>query len=391
LDIDRLGRSPVGELVPVQGSDARHGEFAYFAFLPAPLPDDLSLESKTWAEVANASMALGRLDQVCAQLPDPGLLIRPALFREALDTSALEGTVGVLRELLEAQLPSAQFLSPETIEIKAYVDVATSAFDMIKDRPVSISFISELQSRLFRDLPNKPADPGQLRKGIVWIGPQDRPIEEARFVPPPADDRLRAGLESWEKWVQADHAHLAPVLRVALAHYQFEALHPYNDGNGRLGRLIVVLQLLHAGAIRQPAITLSPWLLRHRQEYQEHLLAVSCTGDWNPWVCFLCQAISAQSGSLIKGAQDLLNWLTQSRAIVDEKRWTGTIHKVLSDLVEWPVTTVSNTASRYQVSPMHATRMINRLTEVGILRELTGKSYGRTFGATEVMEVVDRI
>jgi Fic family protein len=185
LDLDRLRRSPVGELVPIRGSDARRGEFAYFAFLPAPLPDDLSLESRTWAEVASASMALGRLDQVCAQLPDPGLLIRPALFREALDTSALEGTVGVLRELLEAQLPSAQFLSPETIEIKAYVDVATAAFDMIKDRPVSISFISELQDRLFRDLPNKPADPGQPRKGIVWIGPRDRPIEEARFVPPP--------------------------------------------------------------------------------------------------------------------------------------------------------------------------------------------------------------
>jgi Fic family protein len=178
---------------------------------------------------------------------------------------------------------------------------------------------------------------------------------------------------------------------VALAHYQFETLHPYNDGNGRLGRLIVVLQLLRAGAIQQPAITLSPWLLRRRQEYQESLLQVSCSGDWNPWVRFLCQAIGAQCGALITGAQDLLNWLARSRAILDEKRWTGTIHKVLSDLVEWPITTISNTASRYQVSPMHATRMINHLTEVGILRELTGKSYGRIFGATEVMNIVDRI
>ena len=391
MDIERLQESPVGELVPIQGSDARHGGFAYFAFLPAPLPDDLTLESRTWAEVANASMALGRLDQVCAQLPDPGLLIRPALFREALDTSALEGTVGVLRDLLEAQLPSAQFLSPETIEIKAYVDVAMTAFEMIRERPVSVSFISELQNRLFRDLPNKPGDTGQPRKGTVWIGPQDRPIEEARFVPPPADDRLLAGLNSWEKWVQAEHSHLAPVVRAALTHYQFETLHPYNDGNGRLGRLIVVLQLLRAGAIQQPAITLSPWLLRRRQEYQEHLLAVSCSGDWNPWVRFFCQAIRVQCESLIKGAEDLLNWLARSRAILDEKRWTGTIHKVLTDLVEWPVTTISNTASRYQVSPMHATRMINHLTEVGIVTELTGKSYGRTFGATEVMNIVDRI
>lgn len=391
MDIDRLRQSPVGDLVPIRGSDARHGEFAYFAFLPMNLPDDLTLESRTWAEVANASMALGRLDQVCAQLPDPRLLIRPALFREALDTSALEGTVGALRDLLEAELPSTQFLSPETIEIKAYVDVATAAFEMIKERPISISFISELQNRLFRDLPNKPEDTGHPREGIVWIGPRGRPIEEARFVPPPADDRLQAGLDFWEKWVQAEQAYLAPVVRLALAHYQFETLHPFSDGNGRLGRLIVVLQLLRAGTIQQPAITLSPWLLRHRSEYQDHLLSVSCTGDWNPWIRFLCQAISAQCASLIKGAEDLLAWLGRSRSLLDEKRWTGTIHKVLTDLIEWPITTISNTASRYQVSQMHATRMINHLVEVGIVAELTGKSYGRTFGATEVINIVDRI
>jgi Fic family protein len=391
VDIDRLRQSPVGELVPIRGSDARHGEFAYFAYLPASLPRDLVLESRTWAEVANASMALGRLDQVCAQLPDPRLLIRPALFREALDTSALEGTVGALRELLEAELPSTQFLSPETIEIKAYVDVAMTAFEVIKDRPISIGLVSELQNRLFRDIPNKPSDTGQPRKGIVWIGPRDRPIEEARFVPPPADDRLLAGLDSWEKWIQEEHSHLAPVVRAAMAHYQFEALHPYGDGNGRLGRLIIALQLLHDGTIKQPAITLSPWLLRRRQEYQDNLLAVSYSGDWNPWISFLCQAISAQSTSLIRGAEDLLAWLTRSRALLDEKRWTGAIHKVLCDLIEWPVTTISNTANRYQVSPMQATRMINHLLETGIVTELTGKSYGRTFGAVEVMNIVDRI
>jgi len=391
MDIDRLRRSPVGELVPIQGRDARYGNFAYFAFLPVPLPDDVVLESRSWAAVADASMALGRLDQVCAQLPDPRLLIRPALFREALDTSALEGTVGVLRELLEAELPSAQYLSPETLEIKAYIDVAMTAFKAIKERPISIGLISELQNRLFMDLPNKPNDIGRPRRGIVWIGARDRPIEEARFVPPPADDRLQAGLDAWEKWVQAEHSHLAPVVRTALAHYQFETLHPFGDGNGRLGRLVAVLQLLRAGTIQQPAITLSPWFLRHRDEYQEHLLAASFTGNWNPWIGFFCQAVSAQCSSLIKGAEDLLAWLGKSRSLLDEKRWTGVIHRVLTDLIEWPVTTIPNTASRYQVSPMHATRMINHLVEVGIVSELTGKTYGRTFGATEVMNIVDRI
>lgn len=391
MDLERLRRSPVGELVPVTGRDARHGDFAYFAYLPSPLPPDVSLESLTWAKVAEASMALGKLDQACAQLPDPKLLIRPALFREALDTSALEGTVGVLRELLEAQLPSAQYLSPETKEINAYVEVAMKAFESIRERRISIGFLSDLQDRLFQDSPDKPKVTGRPRQDLVWIGDKRNPIHQARFVPPPADDRLHSGIDAWEQWIQADHPHLAPVVKAGMAHYQFETLHPFGDGNGRLGRLVVVLQLLSYGTIQQPAITLSPWLLRHRDEYQEQLLAVSCSGNWNPWIRLFCQAISAQCSSLIAGADDLLNWLDVARKKLDERHWTGTIHKVLAGLIEWPLTTISATAARYDVSTMNATRIVNHLTEVGILTELTGKSYGRAFGALDVMEIVDRI
>ena len=386
-----MHRSPIGELVPIRGHDARHGDFAYFAYLPQPLPNDPTLESLTWTRVAAASMALGKLDQVCAQLPDPRLLIRPALFREALDTSALEGTVGLLRDLLEAQLPSAQYLSPETIEIRAYVEVAMSAFQAIQDRPISIPFLCDLQDRLFKEARDKPVDVGRLRTDFVWIGEKHRPIEEARFVPPPADDRLRAGLDAWQSWVQADHPHLAPVVKAAMGHYQFETLHPFGDGNGRLGRLVIVLQLLRYETIQQPAITLSPWFLRHRNGYQEHLLTLSCTGNWNPWIQFFCEAVSAQCASLIEGAEQLLNWLTTSRKLVDERRWTGAIHQLLSDLIQWPVTTINDTAARYRVSPMNATRMINHLTEIGVLSEMTGRSYGRVFGATEVMRIVDEI
>jgi cell filamentation protein, protein adenylyltransferase len=232
---------------------------------------------------------------------------------------------------------------------------------------------------------------GQPRQDLVWIGDKRNPIQEARFVPPPADDRLHSGIAAWEQWIQSDHPHLAAVVKAAMAHYQFETLHPFGDGSGRLGRLVVVLQLLRYGTIQQPAITLSPWLLRHREEYQEHLLEVSCSGNWNPWIRFFCEAISAQCSSLIAGADDLLAWLDASRKKLDERHWTGTIHKVLAGLIEWPLTTISATAARYGVTTMNATRIVNHLTEVGILTELTGKSYGRTFGAVEVMEIVDRI
>ena len=132
MDLQAVGGSPIGQLVPITGTDARFGEFAYSAYVPQPLPPDVSLSSKTWTAVTEAATALGKLDFACGQLPDPQLLIRPALWREALDTSALEGTHGALRDLLEAQLPSTQFLSPEITEIRAYERVALMAFELIE-------------------------------------------------------------------------------------------------------------------------------------------------------------------------------------------------------------------------------------------------------------------
>lgn len=390
MDLDALSDSPVGQLVPIRGSDARHGAFAYFAFLPLRLPSDVVLETKTWGAVADATAALARLDQACGQLPDPGLLIRPALWREALDTSALEGTYGQLPDLLEAQLPRAQFVSSEIVEIRAYERVALRAFEAITERPITVGFLSESQGDLFMDAKTKPRDVGKVREHQVWVGSKDAPIEEARFVPPPGDDRLKAGLEDWQEWI-ATAWDLPPVLRAAMAHYQFETLHPFGDGNGRIGRLLIVLQLLRTNAIRFPAVTVSPWLLKRREDYQTELLRMSCTGDWNPWVRFFCQAVCEQCSSLIVGADKLTGWLNESRAALNQRRWTGTIHTMLEDLTEWPVMSISFAASRYDVTTMTATRMVDHLVEIGILEELTGRSYGRLFGATGVMSIIDAI
>lgn len=392
MDIDALAQSPVGQLVPLHGRDARHGEFAYFAYLPKPLPTDteIDLTPSTWTAVAEAATALGKLDQACVRLADPRLLIRPALWREALDTSALEGTHGALQDLLEAQLPSAQFLSPETLEIRAYERVALQAFEAIRTRPISLGLLCELQGQLLEQSAGRPRDLGCVRQDAVWIGEEGRPIQEARFVPPPPDDRLHAGLNAWEQWVQADHD-LPPILRAALAHYQFEALHPFGDGNGRIGRLVVVLQLLHADAIQQPAVTVSPWFLKRRDNYQQHLLNISCTGDWNPWVRFFCQAVREQCESLIRGADRLLNWVDESRRALHDRRWTGAIHNLLEELTQWPVTTIADTATRYKVTTVQAARMINHLVDIGVLTELTGRNYGRVFGAKYVMDTVEGI
>lgn len=391
MDLDALTASPVGQLVPIRGNDALRGEYAYFAFLPEPLPNSVALEPTTWASLMEASAALGRLDQACRLLPDPKLLIRPALWREAVDTSALEGTYATLPDVLEAQVtPASQFVSPEVREIRAYERMALAAFELIAERPITMSLLSDLQAILAKECREPSLDHGRVRLHQVMIGPKGCAIEDARYIPPPPDDRLTSGLDAWVRWVEGANE-LPPLLATAMAHYQFEALHPFGDGNGRIGRLVIVLQLLRYGVIGHPAITVSPWFLKRREEYQAQLLRLSYSGDWNPWVQFFCRAVCDQCQSLINAAGRLLDWLENTRRKLHERRWTGTIHLLVGDLIEWPVVTVAFAADRYRVSTMTATRMVDHLVEIGVLSELTGRNYRRIFGAEQVMATVEAI
>lgn len=390
MDAEELMRSPVGQLVPVAGDDFRYGPYACFAFLPMPLSDLGPLGMTTIGAVARASSALARLDQACAQLPSPELLIRPALYREALDTSALEGTLGQLTDVLEADLPGAQFASPETREILGYVNAALWAFESVQSRSISIGLLNDAQAEMFVGSEKPERDVGRVRQHQVWIGPEDTSITTARFVPVPGDDRLKAALEQWEAWVNADSDWPVP-LRAAVAHYQFETLHPYGDGNGRIGRLVIVLQLLRAGALTSPALTISPWFYAHRDQYQDELLNVSRTGNWEPWVQFFCRAIEDQCSAVYNGAQSLIQWRTDARDRINKKRWTGVIYKALDGLAQWPLTSVAAVASRCGVTTTAATNIVNHLVEIGVLTELTGRAYGRVFGAITVMDIVNEI
>jgi Fic family protein len=243
---------------------------------------------------------------------------------------------------------------------------------------------------MFKETRDPPPDVGEVRKRQVWIGDKDHSIDDARFVPAPGDDRLRAGLDAWVNWIESENV-LAPVLRVAMAHYQFETLHPFGDGNGRIGRLAIILQLMRYGIVQEPAVTLSPWFLRNRSAYQDQLLNLSVSGDWNPWVRFFCAAISDQCVALINGAEALAQWLSSARELVVKKRWGGAIHDVVNNLTEWPVLTIATAATKYDLTPVAATRIINHLCEVDILRELTGGTYARVYGAQGVMDIVEHI
>jgi Fic family protein len=250
--------------------------------------------------------------------------------------------------------------------------------------------LCDIQREIFTKTNKTTRDIGEIRKHHVWIGDEGLPITEARFVPAPGDDRLKSGLDDLVDWIGRD-SDLPPVLRAAMTHYQFETLHPFSDGNGRIGRLVIILQLLRSKSVAEPVITVSPWFNDRKQQYKDHLLELSCTGDWNPWVTFFCDAIIDQSQALITGAEHIDSWLKETTKNILQRRWTGTIHEVVKDLAAWPKLTISSTAEKYSVAPITATTIVNHLCEIGVLTETTGRSYGRVFVAQEVMDIVEAI
>lgn len=369
MNLDALKNSPIGQLVPITGTDGRNGRaFDYFAYLADPLPESVSLSSGTWNIVAGAESALARLDQAARQVPNPSLLRHPALRREAQSTSALEGTYAPLEDILESDVADRAQLSLEIREILNYVFAAEQAFSWITERPLTSGLIGSLQATLVQGTAGEYSDAGGLRDRQVMIGPRDAPIEEARFVPAPFGDQLQAGFDQWVAWVNADHE-LPPVVQAGLAHYQFETLHPFSDGNGRLGRLSIVLQLMRLGVLEHPILVVSPWFEARREDYQDSLLRLSQTGDWDAWIRFFATGVRAAASTTHQRIVDLLSWQDEALGTVRAAGVTGTAERIVSELAGSPVLSAKHVAEKHGLSQQGAMNALRRLAGLGVMSE----------------------
>ncbi|MCT2278342.1 Fic family protein [Micromonospora chalcea] len=389
MDLEAFASSPAGVLVPINGRDARYDEpYDHKAFLPNPLPSHLDLEQDTFRDLTAATAAVARLDQASIGLPNPMLLARPAIRREAVSTSALEGTYAALDEVLEADFLEGREVSAPVSEVVNYVRAAEMAYEWIKDRPITIGMLRELQKVLVRGTRGETADAGNVRSIQVFIGLSAGRVKEARFVPPPPGDQLQAGFEAWEAWIN-DRDHYPLIAKMALGHYQFETLHPFNDGNGRLGRLVCVLQLARQGELRVPVLNLSPWLEVRRREYQDHLLRASMTGRFDPWIRFFSEAVRAQAVLAVERIDALLDWKEHALDRLREANVRGVAVRIVEDLIGYPMTTPTAASQMYSVSYPAVNTAIRRLAHLGILQERTGRRYARVFAAKDVLRIID--
>jgi Fic family protein len=387
VDLDALQSSPIGRLVPINGTDGRTGQhYEYFAYLADALPETIELSSAVWTAVVQAESALARLDQAARQIPEPSLLRRPALRREAQSTSALEGTFAPFVDVLEPEVEDRASLSVAVREILNYVFAAEQAFAWITERPLTAGFVGGLQRLLVQGTEGDYPDAGGVRDRLVLIGPRDAPIEEARFVPAPFGDQLQAGFEQWIDWVNTDRQ-LPAVVQAALAHYQFETLHPFSDGNGRIGRLAIVLQLMRLGVLQQPILVVSPWFEARRIQYQDALLRLSQTGEWDDWLRFFATGVAAAAANTHQQIEGLLAWQEQALDRVRKAGVSGTAERLTGELIGTPVLRARQVASRHDISHQGAMNALRRLSELGVVVERSRA--GRvTFTAEVVVQLL---
>lgn len=388
MQVEDFRDSPIGDLVPISGYDARRQrEYKHWAFVPRPLPAEPRVSMATYAMIGEADRALGALDARLGQLPNPRLLLRPVLTQEAVSTSALEGTYAPLADVLEANYVDDAKKSTEVREIQNYVAAALRGLELISQRPVCLSVLAELQSILVKKTRGDSHDAGRLRETQVVIGDRGRGIEDSRFIPPPPGLQLQDGVSEWEKWINLQEK--VPLLvRVALGHYQFETLHPFSDGNGRIGRLAMTLQLIDAGALSFPVLNLSPWLEPRRDEYIDHLLQVSRTGNHDPWVQFFAEAVKARSDAACATIDKLMRFRADLGRQLREQNIRGRVLDVADDLIGYPVLAVSDIEKDYGVSYPTANSAVNKLVAAGALREITGGNYRRLYRCDPVMEII---
>jgi Fic family protein len=392
-----FGNNKTGSLVAIDGSDPQRGPWRHQAFVPDQLGEAAPpLAPKTYLEIANARAALAALDSTARQLPNPQLLRRPTLQREAQSTSALEGTYAPLSEVLTADDDAAPPGS-NLREVLNYVITANHAFQSVAEgRPLTTPLLTELQATLVRGTPAEGRHSGQVRDIQVVIGRRrdvdvsELPVHAARFIPSPPGEDLRANVRALLDWFDADHSQeIDPVVGAAMAHYQFETLHPFHDGNGRIGRLLIVLQLYRHGVLSEPTLTVSPWFEARRTDYYDRLLAVSTQGDWDSYIRFFSMGLR-ESADLTR--RQMLALVAAQNELKDVLRASALRADTAHLLVDYAIANTSFTVRQVQrdlsISYGRANKLVGQLVDLGILEALKGVEYNRRFFAPRVLQVI---
>jgi len=359
----------------------------YWAFVPNPLPPSFEYDPETVRLLSDADRGLGNLAGMGQLLPNPHLLIAPYIRREAVMSSRIEGTQTSLSDLLYFEAAEEEPpRSPDVREVQNYVRAMEYGIQRLEELPLSLRLVREIHARLMQRVRGEGAKPGEFRQNQNWIGPPGCSLTEATFVPPPVPEMTTA-LNDWEKFLH-EAKDIPPLVQCALMHYQFEAIHPFLDGNGRVGRLLITFFLCERGHLPQPLLYLSAFFERYRDDYYARLLEVSQSGDWRGWIQFFLRGLATQASDAAANSQRILALQQQYRDKLLKHKATPTALGITEELFLNPYVSATRLAKRLGVSFPTVQAAIDRLVQVGILREVTGRLRNRIYCAEEFLRTI---
>ncbi len=376
----------LAEFKDSQRKHVRRSLQGHLTFVPPDAPSEIAFDTGLVAALSRADRALGELSGVGKRLRNPAMLIRPYLRREAVLSSRIEGTQSSLSDLLlfEADVPTDR--PDDTREVFNYVSALEWGVSQLPKLPLSLRFVRGLHQRLLAGVRGEDQTPGEFRRTQNWIGPKGTPIERANFVPPPPEALPRL-LDGWEKYVHGEDE-LPPLIKCALIHYQFETVHPFSDGNGRVGRLLMPLFLISRECLSQPLLYLSAYFERKRAEYYDALSEGRRSGDLRPWLDLFLKAVATQSIDASLRADQLTRLEKEFRDRLSTRSIVA--QRLIDHLFVNMYVVATRVAEKQKVTYAAAQSAIDALVRARILKEMTGRTYRKVYAAPEILKILDR-
>jgi Fic family protein len=364
------------------------------AFIPAALPPQppLQLDNKLQGRINQAMLALGRLDAISTLLPDARLFLYSYVRKEAVMSSQIEGTQSSLNDLMLYEMEGMPGVPMDDVqEVSCYVSALELGVQRIREgHPITFRLLTELHEALMTSGRGLNKGPGEFRKNQVWIG--GHRADEATFVPAPANELANCWAEL-ERFLNDVPEATDPLIKAALAHVQFETIHPFMDGNGRVGRLLIPLTLVAANVLSQPLLYLSVFFKKHRQVYYDRLQQVRLTGDWESWLLFFVDAVAETATQAVNTAQQLNALRSTHRALLTGLgRMAPSAQQVLDVLFEYPIANINTLVKQSGLTPATAGKVMDKLAqpELALVRELTGQKRNRVFAYSAYIDILNQ-
>ena len=366
------------------------GEMAYFSFYPSKLPPNppIDVDSEIIDKLINAHRVLAILDDRATNIPNIDLFISMYVQKEALLSSQIEGTQATLEDIFNPNID--ENINAEVDDVVNYIKAAKYAIKRLETLPLCNKLLLETHKILLSGVRGKEKNPGEFRKSQNWIGGAGSTIKTARYIPPDVLS-MKESLSDLEKYINAE-AELDDLIRIALIHYQFESIHPFLDGNGRIGRLLIVLYLLEKKVIKTPSLYLSFYLKEHRIEYYDRMSAIRETGDYEQWIKFFLEGIYASGKSAIETANELIALRDKNiRKLENEnytKRTLETMMKVFHYLEAHPIIDIGKTAEDLSIAYNTVSSAVNRFEKLGILHLVKKQGRNKVYSYKEYIDIL---